>query len=100
VLRRARDPVEAFGLSIAEAQASGLPVVAYQAGSVPEIVANGETGWLVPLRNVTALAEALAEALGNPAECRRRGEAARSRAARFKWEDTARTIFAGLETLR
>ncbi len=91
---------ESFGLSVAEAQASGVPVVAYQAGSVPEVVANGETGWLVPLKNVNALAEALTEAIANPEEARRRGDAGRSRVASlFTWEKTAHTIAAGLETI-
>jgi glycosyltransferase involved in cell wall biosynthesis len=91
---------ESFGLSFAEAQASGIPVVAYRTGSVPEVVADGETGWLVPLKNVNALADALAAAIANPVETRRRGEAGRSRVARvFTWEKTAHTILAGLETI-
>lgn len=91
---------EAFGLSIAEAQASGLPVVAYRTGSVPEVVADGKTGWLAPFRDVNALAETLKAALSDPAEVRRRGEAARERVGRlFTWENTARTIDSGLTEL-
>lgn len=37
---------EAFGLVLAEAMASGLPVIAYAVGTVPEIVEHGVTGWL------------------------------------------------------
>jgi glycogen(starch) synthase len=90
---------ESFGLSIAEAQAAGLPVVAYAAGSVPEIVADGETGWLAPARDVRALAEAIAAALADPAETARRGARARERAARFDWQSTARIVYGGLAEL-
>lgn len=44
---------ESSGLSIAEAQAAGLPVVAYHAGSVPEVVEDGKTGFLAPLGDQT-----------------------------------------------
>ena len=47
---------EAFGLSIAEVQAAGIPIVAYEAGSVSEVVENGVTGWLAPFRQVDRLA--------------------------------------------
>lgn len=91
---------EAFGLSIAEAQASGLPVVAYRTGSVPEVVADGKTGWLAPFRDMNALAESLNAALSDPAEVQRRGRAARERVGRlFTWENTARTIYSGLTEL-
>jgi glycogen(starch) synthase len=91
---------EAFGLAFAEAQAAGLPVVAYRAGSVPEIVADGETGWLAPPRDVGALTECLRLALADPAELRARGRAARERVkSRFTWERTADTILGGLAEL-
>ncbi|MDO8459768.1 MAG: glycosyltransferase [Nanoarchaeota archaeon] len=38
---------EPFGLVMIEAMASGTPVVAYNRGSIPEIVVNGETGYIV-----------------------------------------------------
>lgn len=91
---------EAFGLSIAEAQAAALPVAAYQAGSVPEVVADGKTGWLAPFGDVEGLAARIAAAIREPAEAQRRGRAGRERVRRlFTWENTARTIFEGLEAL-
>jgi glycogen(starch) synthase len=88
---------ESFGLSIAEAQAAGLPVIAYAAGSVPEVVADGETGWLAPPGDVGALAAALSAAFEDPAESYRRGLRGRERVARlFRWELTARRVLEGL----
>ncbi len=54
---------EAMPLSILEAMASGLPVVATDVGDVPHVVADGRTGLLVPPREPRALAEALATVL-------------------------------------
>jgi glycosyltransferase involved in cell wall biosynthesis len=42
------------------------------------VLASGRTGWLVPPQDPAALAEALAGALGDPAEAARRGAAARA----------------------
>jgi glycosyltransferase involved in cell wall biosynthesis len=50
---------EPFGLVPCEAQAAGAPVVGYAIGALPEIVADGETGWLVPPHDVEAAAAAL-----------------------------------------
>jgi len=54
---------EGFGRVIVEAQAMGRPVIASAHGGAAETVLPGETGWLVPPGDATALARALAEAL-------------------------------------
>ncbi|NOT29038.1 MAG: glycosyltransferase, partial [Planctomycetes bacterium] len=91
---------ESFGLSIAEAQAAGLPVVAYAAGSVPEVVEDGQSAWLAPLHDVDALARALTNAMADPDECHRRGLHGRARVARlFRWDQTARRVLDGLREL-
>ena len=51
---------EGFGLAALEAMASGRPVVATDVASLPELVSDGETGFLVAPRSVEALAAALA----------------------------------------
>ncbi len=62
VVSASLDP-EAFGRVVAEAQAMGRPVVAPDHGGAQEIVIHGETGWLVPPGDASALARAIDEAL-------------------------------------
>lgn len=50
---------EGFGIVFAEAQAMGLPVVSFASGGVPEAVAHGETGFLVPERDWEGLAKSI-----------------------------------------
>ena len=70
---------EGFGMSILEAMAAGLPVVATEVGGIGEIV-DGATGTLVPARDTEAMADALA-VLANDANLRTRmGSAGRRRA--------------------
>ncbi len=56
----------------------GKPVIATRSGALPEYVAEGETGWLVPEDDPDALRQALAEALGDPEGSRRMGRAGRA----------------------
>jgi len=62
---------EGLAMVCAEALACGIPVAATNVGGVPEIVRNGETGLLVRPGNVSEVARALQEILGNPALARR-----------------------------
>ena len=50
---------EAFGLTVVEAMAAGVPLVASETGGIPELVDDGETGVLVPPGDPRALADAL-----------------------------------------
>jgi glycosyltransferase involved in cell wall biosynthesis len=54
---------EAFGRVMAEGGAMGKPVIASRIGAAPEIIREGETGWLVPPASPDALADALQTAL-------------------------------------
>ena len=89
---------ESFGRAIAEAQASGLPVISYEVGSVPEIVQKGVTGWLAPLGHVDLLAEAIIAAMQDPETAFQMGLAGRKRVTQlFSWEQTAMAILHGIE---
>ncbi|MDQ4124639.1 MAG: glycosyltransferase family 4 protein, partial [Actinomycetota bacterium] len=68
---------EAMPLSVLEAMASGVPVVATAVGDVPRVVRPGVTGLLVPPRDPEALARALEELLTDSAKRREWGRAAR-----------------------
>ena len=70
---------EGFPLAILEAMAAGLPVVATAVAGVPEAVADGVTGRLVPPEDADALARALAELAADRERARRMGEAGRRR---------------------
>ncbi len=91
---------EPLGIVNLEAMACELPVVATATGGIPEVVVDGETGWLVPIEQVSDgsgtpvdeerfvgdLAAALGEAVSDPERARRMGRAGRRRAVEaFSW---------------
>jgi len=68
--------------SLLQAMAVGVPVVASAIGGIPEVLADGETGLLVPPEDPAALAAALGAVLRHPAAARRRAAAAQALVAR------------------
>jgi glycosyltransferase involved in cell wall biosynthesis len=89
---------EGFGLSIAEAMAAGLAVVAGEGSSVPEVT--GDAAVLVPGADAGALAASLGALLEDPAARAALGARARARAARFTWDAAARGMRAAYEEAR
>jgi len=69
---------EPFGRVILEGMLLGKPVVATDAGGVPELIEDGESGFLVPPGDAPALAAKLAEILQDPDRARRVGHQGRS----------------------
>jgi alpha-maltose-1-phosphate synthase len=94
---------EPFGIINVEAMACGAPVVASSTGGIPEIVVDGETGFLIPFDQDPAtgfpadpakfardLAARLGELLEDEPKCKRFGEAGRRRVEeKFSWSKIA-----------
>lgn len=76
--------VEGFGYVLVEAMAVGIPCIASNVSSIPEIVHDGETGILHPVGDTGAIAAAIHDVLSDPARARAMGEAgARLAAEKF-----------------
>jgi glycosyltransferase involved in cell wall biosynthesis len=81
---------EGFGLPAAEASACAAPVIASSGGALPEVVADGETGILVPPMDPKGLANAIRTLLADPVLRERMGREGRERVKRlFTWEKAA-----------
>ena len=105
---------EPLGIVNLEAMACELAVVATATGGIPEVVVDGETGWLVPIeqvpggsgvpvdpnRFVSDLARALNEAVSDPVRARRFGQAGRRRAVEsFSWSSIGDQTMAVYESV-
>jgi glycosyltransferase involved in cell wall biosynthesis len=69
---------EGLGRVVVEAMAAGTPVVGSCVGGIPEIVRDGETGFLVQPGDAAALAEKLHDVLARPVEVREMGDRCRA----------------------
>jgi len=81
---------ESFGLTALEAMNCGVPVIASDVGGLPEVVIDGETGYLYPLGDVEDMAARAVSILADPAAFSRFRAAARARA--ISHFDAARVI--------
>jgi glycosyltransferase involved in cell wall biosynthesis len=70
---------ECFPISVLEAMACARPAVCSAVGGIPEVIKDGETGYLVPPKNPLQLAARLVSLLRDPQTARRMGRAARAR---------------------
>lgn len=68
---------EGLGMTLIEAQASGLPVISTRSGGIPEAVADGRSGFLVPDGDVRAMADRIVELVRNPERWSAMGRAGR-----------------------
>jgi D-inositol-3-phosphate glycosyltransferase len=80
---------ESFGLVALEAAACGTPVVASEVGGLRSLVADGETGFLVPGRSAPDYAAPVARLLADEALATQMGVTAVARSHRYAWSITA-----------
>lgn len=84
---------EPFGMTTLEAMASGLPIVAFQTGGIPEFVRSGSEGILIPRFDASELAEGIKTVITNDKLREHLGRAARRVAAqRFPWSCCAEAL--------
>jgi glycosyltransferase involved in cell wall biosynthesis/GT2 family glycosyltransferase len=89
---------EAAPVSVMEAMACGLPVVASIIGGTPDMITHGVDGLLIPQADEQALTDALVLLANHPEERRRLGQAARSRAVScFDSRQTSQRLLAAIQ---
>lgn len=79
--------VEGFGMVITEAMAHGLPVITTSHTAGPELITDGENGFIVPVRDVNSLADRMQWCLDNREQLDQIGLKAASKAASWQWSD-------------
>jgi phosphatidyl-myo-inositol dimannoside synthase len=88
--RRAGLDVEGLGIVYLEASATGLPVVGGDSGGAPNAIIEGETGYVVPGRDVDGVAARIIGLLRDPAGARAMGEKGRAWVERdWTWDQAA-----------
>lgn len=93
--RRAGLDVEGLGIVYLEASATGLPVIAGDSGGAPDAVRDGETGFVVPGRNLAVLTDRLVTLLTDEKLAARFGAAGREwTQATWRWEAQAKRLTA------
>jgi glycosyltransferase involved in cell wall biosynthesis len=78
---------ESFGLSALEAMAAGSPVIATEAGGIPEIVTHGTNGFLSEIGDVESMSRNAISLLASPPLLKQFGKAAREQAKKFDIEN-------------
>jgi glycosyltransferase involved in cell wall biosynthesis len=83
---------ETLGLVLLEAMAAGCPVVAANSGGIPDIVTNGENGFLFDPTDDKAMLTATMRLLANPTERETLRQKARAEAERWSWSSATKQL--------
>ncbi len=75
--------IDSFGIVYLEAWAYGKPVIGGRAGGVPDVISDGEDGWLVNFGDVRHMAQAIQCLLDDPAQARAMGTRGRAKVEQF-----------------
>ncbi len=84
---------EGWGISVIEANAAGLPAVAYEVEGLKDSIKNNETGILVPNGKTEDLADAILDLLRDDKKRERMSKRAKEWAESFSWEKTATDFY-------
>jgi len=92
--------VDSFGIVYLEAWAYGKPVIGAQAGGVPDVIADGEDGMLVPFGDVECLAESIEYLLRHPQKAAEMGAKGRQKVlAHYTWSQITSRLLGIYEAL-
>jgi phosphatidylinositol alpha 1,6-mannosyltransferase len=79
---------ETYGNVVAEAMASGLPIVAPKSGGVVDLVDEGVTGYLYPSEDSRALLKRVKQLTGDLDKAKKMGKTGQKKAEQYAWEAT------------
>jgi glycosyltransferase involved in cell wall biosynthesis len=92
---------EPLGVAVIEAMAAGLPCIGSTGGALPELIDEGETGFLVPPGDEEALLDRMRRLADDPELCRRLGDAGAARyRERFTWDAVAERMVEAISSRR
>lgn len=83
---------ETFGNVTTEAMAAGVPVVAARATGAVDLIQDGQTGFLVPPRDIAGYADAIARIITEPALRQAMGDRGHAEAAHYRWDNANQAV--------
>ena len=88
-----------FPRTTLEAMSCGLPVIISDMVGAKDIIEDGKEGFIIPAKNVDAIAEKIQYFYDNPSEIRKMGKNARKKAKEYTWKKFAEEVIKKLEVI-